>query len=209
MAFNSEQMLVENIIENGIRGDIVVLSGSDEIPENYPGRLDYQRLQKQLENVFSWEQLKRACHTRQLNGNTKHSDLWILAGFFQQGLNAGRACEEIGYAIRHRPTGHIIASPTLYYRLKRINITSPYAVIEPFLEKELIPRDTVREALNKRGRTRGKFERYYAKWYVTSAVERFGDDMQTAADHIGVPFKTIQYWYDLEVEDIMVKPTLN
>jgi hypothetical protein len=171
----------------------------------------------------------RGCIAEDLYGNTKHTDLKIIPHFFNEGLSLTTAGIAIGYAQRlFNGHGTRLPPTILMLRLRRMNIANLFAIIQVFIDKGLIDIETIREILRIEGhftqkhasRRRGKFYRYYAKWYVTDAIKYFTDDaiekqmlltniviLNITAEHIGVSVKTLKYWNELEVEDIMVKPS--
>ena len=203
MAWENQQM--SELVENGVRGDVVKHVVTEE---DFNGMFAYARLTNQLENIHSWEEFKQQCQSRQLYGNTKSSDLWILAGYFFRGLSPVEASREIGYAL-YIKDGKANASNALYFRLRRMNITNPYVVIETIIDKGWMGRDVMQNVLKiPKGMTKseaskrnGKYYRFYAKFYVTGAIEAHYGNVEAAAETLKVPMSVMQYWVNLEVND--------
>jgi hypothetical protein len=216
MAVGNSQMGLES---KGIRGGIVKLNNSKEVTADRIVET-FLYLRDQLKNINSWSAFAESCVAQDLYGFTKHTDLWIIACLFKNGLNLRDTSDMIGY-LRKNPK-----QPThaLSFRLKRMNILNLFATIEAFVEKDLITIETIREILRIDGHfnqkqtasRNGKVFKYYAKWYVSSAIEcrmkrqNVTDDVAIAwlADKLSLDINTIVHWYNLEVEDIMVKPTV-
>ena len=207
----------------GIRGGIVKFTTSNK-PVVVKVQEVCKNLSDQMEHIHTWEDFNRGCVAKDLYGNTKHTDLAIIPRFFNSGLRMVDAADAIGYAPRiHNVTGHRLAPTSLMFRLRRMKIYNLFAVIQVFINKSLIPIETIREILRIDGTftqkhataRRGKFYRYYAKWYVVDAIKYCQDTLYEneamaiawVALELGIEIDTVTYWKELEVEDIMVKPS--
>lgn len=122
------------------------------------------------------------------------------------------AVKKIGY-VCNKDTG----SGSLGSRLERINTKSVIEIARELLKAKLINKQTIINILNKqvsdsKGHntqiTNGKYYLYYAKALVTSSIGKFGT-RQKSAKKLGVTIKTINYWVNLKVIDIRIKPKKN
>lgn len=163
------------------------------------------KLSDQLSNVHSWEDFKKECETKQLHGSTKNTDLFVLGAWFYCKLRINDAAEELDYATFKNGIKTAPGSGSLYFRLKRINTDNIFVIIEALILLEVIPRKTINDIINKCSRIRGKYRRFYAKWYVTGALEVFKDNVQTTANFFGVDEKVIIYWRDLVTENVLLQ----
>lgn len=194
MGYMNSQMAYP--IHNGIRGGVETID-------------DFETW---LEGIETWEQFKQVCITPYQYGNTKFIDFHILACYFYCGLNLNKAAMETGYTAVIDNAGTKRAAHGIQQRLQRICTNSPFAVIEPIIEKGWISRETIRGILiapekptGTEVRMRnGKFFKFYAKWYVVSALEYFGQDAIITAEHLGIDLGCLVYWTALEVENILV-----
>lgn len=186
-------------------------------------KFSIERLKRQLKGINSWEEFLDKAQDNQLYGNTNLTDLPIIAGYYKNGLRYADTAEDIGYAMHIRPNGQVTATQALRFRLKRMNVASPFLIIEAFIDQGLIPRHTITDVLRIKGgfthserlTRRSKYFNYYAKWYITSLLEYIGEQpeyvvrphLAVAAEITETDGDTIRYWYELEVEDVMVKPS--
>lgn len=176
--------------------------------------------------ITTWEDFIEQSKSRRLYGNTKLTDLPILVAIYKFELNLITASRHLGYAPSVRKNGKLYyTSRALMFRLRRMNVDNIFNIIEPFIEKGIVTRENIRHILAgkthyKRGErlTRNNsFFKYYAKKYVTDAVCEFMDRLDSTAtydqilqlvsNHIGVSVKTLWYWLNMEVENIMVQST--
>lgn len=211
----------------GIRGGIAKFTTSKTMPKIKLQEL-YENLSEQMTDINTWEDFNNGCVAEDLYGNTKYTDLKIIPHFFNAGLNMTKASAAIGYALRNDANRDNQQLTGIMLRLRRMNIRNLFAIIQVFIDKSLIDIHTIHEILRIDGHftqkhaaiRRGKFYKYYAKWYVVDAVKYTKenleeenvfithDDVMTMLEtHLGVNTATLQYWLDLEVEDIMVKPS--
>ena len=202
MSFNNSHML--EMLVNSIREDMVIMADS-EYHEDDSGMRVYTNLTKQLKPLKTWEDFTYRCKTKQLHGNTKHQDLWLLANYYREGLNAPLAAEAAGYA----KTKGTADAATLYFRLRRMNITNPFVIIEPIIDKGWVDRAVMRDLLSKQHRVRGKFKRFYAKFYVLGAFKRFLGDAKKTAKTLDITEDVLKYWLQNVVPDVRVKATVN
>jgi hypothetical protein len=214
MTFANRQMLETNKISRGIRMDMERMIN---MPPEVPGMVNNILLEsgldlkEWLEKINTWDEFKLMCHTNQLHGWTKFTDFNILPLYFKNGLNLRLTAADIGYAMGANNTG---GARPVGFRLSRINIKRPFLIINPFIQKGLIPMETIRNILDitkKRAAAetsvrRGKYFKYYAKWFVTSALEEPEYCINSLANYIGIDVETIKYWVNLTVKDVMVKP---
>lgn len=206
MSVNSIHMKFEHILTNEIRTGIVNLS--NQTPKhnwinNVLGN-NSNSIMKRLEGINTWEEYMASCEkeSTQLYGNTKNTDLTVLAGYFAAGMRSMVAGELIGYkGTKGRRVN------TITFRLKRMNTSSPFLVIEPFIYKNIIPRKTICDILMNKmhwSARNGRFYKFYAKWYVDSALDYFKGNLKKTAKHLEVSIETIKYWINREVENVLI-----
>lgn len=208
MTFANRQMLETNKIKRGIRMDMERVINIRSTPDMVQAILleSGLDLKEWLKKINTWEEFKLMCHTDQLHGWTRFTDFNILPLYFKHGLNMTRTSNDIGYA------GN--GGGVVKFRLKRMNIESPFLIINPFIQKGLIPMETIRNILDvskkrKRGEVRMRSTdifKYYAKWFVTSALEEPEYCINSLARYISIDVEIIKYWVNLIVNDVMVKP---
>lgn len=208
MTFKNLQMLETNKIKRGIRMDMERMIN---MPSEVPGMVNNILLEsgldlkEWLEKINNWDEFKQMCHTDQLHGWTRFTDFNIFPLYFKNGLNMTRTGKDIGYA------GN--GGGVVKFRLKRMNIGSPFLIIDPFIKKGLIPMETIRDILDinkKRKRHEVRMRstdmfKYYAKWFVTSAMEEPGWCINNLAHYLGLDYDTVKYWINLNVIDVMKK----
>lgn len=201
-------MLETNKIKRGIRMDMERMINVLEMPDMVQAILLESGLDltKWLEKINTWEEFKAMCHTNQLHGWTKFTDFNILPLYFKHGLNMKKTADSVGYSKSDY-------GKTVKFRLCRMNIKSPFLIINPFIQKGMIPMGTIRNILdiNKkrkcnevRMRSTDIFK-YYAKWFVTSALEEPEYCISSLANYIALDSDTIKYWVNLDVIDVMKK----
>lgn len=206
MSLNNIHMKFENILTNEIRAGIVNLS--NQTPKhnwinNVLGN-NSNSIMKRLERINTWEEYMESCEKEsvQLYGSTKNTDLTVLAGYFKSGMRLTVAGKELNY---NNSKGSRAAA--VKFRLKRMNTSSPFLVIEPFIYKNIIPRQTICNALlgrvNKNA-LRSEIFKFYAKWYVNSALEYFKGSVKKTAKHLEVSVETIKYWSTREVGNVLI-----
>lgn len=210
MGCNSEQMKAENIIDKGVRGDVIVLK--EKMP-NYTWldviRNDPRALMQILDNSATWEDFVRGCRSTQLYGNTKFIDTGMLPALFKNDMRIGEAARDIGYAVTYGKTGNNTGAKAYVNRLRRLNINSPFILIEPFIKKGFITREKVANAINRRVANsvkRGKYYLFYTWFYVTSAYSYFEEDLAVTAGHLKVTQEAVMYWVErTDIKDPRVK----
>ena len=202
MSYKNAQM--SEMLVRSIRGDMTIMT-SDDYQEERLGLSLYTNLTKQLEPLKTWEDFTYSCKTKQLHGGTKHTDLWLLTNYYREGLDADLAAEAIGYA---KVKGMIIAS-TLYFRLRRMNITNPFVIIEPIINKSWMDRSVMRNLLSKQQGVHGKFRKFYARFYVLGAFKYFLGDAEKTAKTLDITKDVLKYWLQNVVPDARVKATVN
>lgn len=163
------------------------------------------KLLDQLSNVHSWEDFKKACETKQLHGNTRNTDLFVLGTWFYCKLRINDTAEELDYATFKNGIKTAPGSSSVYFRLKRINADNIFVIIEALILLGVIPREKTIDAINKCSRMRGKYKRFYTKWYVTGALEVFKDNIQNTANFLGVAEAAIRYWRDMATENVLLQ----
>ena len=202
MSYGNAQML--EMLVNSIRGDMTIMASSD-YQEESSGLSLYTNLTKQLEPLKTWEDFTYSCKTKQLHGTTKHSDLWLLTNYYREGLDTTSAAEGIGYTTANGTR----AVNGLYFRLRRINITNPFVIIEPIINKGWMERSTMRYMLSKQHKVHGKFKRFYARFYVLGAFKYFLGDAEKTAKTLDITEDVLKYWLQNVVPDVRVKATIN
>ena len=202
MSFNNSHML--EMLVNSIRGDMTIMASGD-YREEHSGLSLYTNLTKQLEPLKTWEDFTYSCMTKQLHGTTKHQDLWLLTNYYKEGLNADLAAEAVGYA---KVKGVIVTS-TFYFRMRRMNITNPFVIIEPIINKGWIDRSVMRDLLTKQQGVHGKFRKFYARFYVLGAFKYFLGDAEKTAKTLGITEDVLKYWLQNVVPDVRIKATVN
>lgn len=209
MTFANRQMLETNKIKRGIRMDMERMINIRSTPDMVQAILleSGLDLKEWLEKINTWEEFKLMCHTNQLHGWTRFTDFNILPLYFKQGLNMKKAADSVGYSKSDY-------GKTVKFRLCRMNIKSPFLIIDPFIQKGMIPMETIRNILDvskKRKCNEARMRstdifKYYAKWFVTSALEEPEYCINSLARYIGIDVEIIKYWVNLTVNDVMVKP---
>lgn len=202
MSFNNSHML--EMLVKSIRGDMTIMASSDYQEED-SGLSLYINLTKQLEPLKTWEDFTYSCMTKQLHGNTKHTDLWLLTNYYREGLNADLAAEEIGYS----KVNETRVVTGLYFRLRRMNITNPFVIIEPIINKGWMDRYVMQYLLSKQQGVHGKFRRFYARFYVLGAFKHFLGNAEKTAKTLGITEDVLKYWLQNVVPDVRIKATVN
>jgi len=224
MTFNNEQM--NHKIARGIRTDMDKIINIPTAPDMVfnillQSNLDLKRW---LEHVNSWDEFKQACYTRQLHGWTKFTDFNIIPLYFKNGLNLGHTGAEVGYSGGPEGTG---AGTAVSFRLSRMNCLNVYLIVQPFIEKGLIPIETIQDILDTEKRRKypdtkkrnGKYFQYYAKWFVAGALEALKAELaekqelvtkereiDLLSQQFKVSTKSIKHWLTVKIIDVMVKP---
>jgi len=147
-------------------------------------------------------------------GSTKFSDKWILYNYFRHEFMYNESSYAIGYACAIR-NGLPVAGQGMLFRLRRINTESVFEAARSLIRNNLLTLGNITNILNKGLEKRktstdaqdGKAYKFYAQKLVQSAVKKANGKRRVAAKSLGVKQKVITYWMDLEVEDILVKPT--
>lgn len=168
---------------------------------------------KGLFKDVTWDNIHKHFGGFQEYGNTLFVDALIIAFYFKCKFNLKQTAIKIGYK-GSLTNPKIVSSTNFSDRLRRINTKSVIEIARELLRTKLITKQTIISILNKQvsnGKshniqiTRSKFYLYYAKALVTSSIKKFGT-RKKAAKKLGITLKTINYWVDLEVIDIRVKP---
>ena len=130
-------------------------------------------------------------------GNTKFNDLTIIAYYLKNHFCLRKASIDIGYS-----QGATTSVKALRCRLKRINAELlNYKDIIDILTRHT---KTVSYAQGDKTSHLGGIYKFYAKWYVTSAMVEYDCKKRPTAKRLGISLKTLNYWLNLEVEDIRV-----
>ena len=215
MSFNNTHMREVNMINFGVRHDTVKLSTNKDIVR--PDKQTYIHLMDQLKGIHTWEQLKTRCVTPDLYGNTKHTDFWILAGYFHEELHILRSSNEVGYSVPRKKNGREVSTGGLEFRLQRINVKHLFSIIKALLDKGLIQMETIQNAFEtqkyiSRGeaaKRRGKFYKYYANWFINDgliwfAQEGHADPVDALSHYLGISEEAIYHWSDMEVTEVRI-----
>lgn len=178
-------------------------------------RIDTPSKCKGLFEGITWNNIHKKWVTYQEYGNTIFIDALIIAFYFKCKFNMHKTSTEIGYIGPIRLKNGNYGGGALGFRLERINTKSIINIARELLRAKLIDKQTIQDILNKKVHkyhmgantsiTNGKFYLYYAKALVISSIEKFGT-RQKSSEKLGITLKTINYWADLKVIDIRVKP---
>lgn len=171
----------------------------------------YEELMKVLKGV-TWGTFKDTFISPQEYGHTKFNDLVIIAYYLKNHFNLRVTSTDIGYNVKDFRNG---TASTLSRRLRRINTTSLYYIGEAMIKSNLLSNKDIQVILNlpfiKYSRSKdkidtrpchGNFYKFFAKWYVTGALEKYDNKRRATAKELGVKLNIVSYWADLEVEDI-------
>lgn len=197
MSFNSIHMAEDNHVD-GVRITVTVAS----YVEAFSG--------------VTWGTIADRFSGEQSYGNTKYTDPVIVAWMFKFLFNTTQAGREIGYV-----AGSDGRSAAFLYRLRRLNIKNMYKIYIGLVVNGLLPMDHLKTALtmglSARGVNqlyRGKYFRYFCHRVVKEVLDmtvpkgqhpKGNTKVRQAAEALHVPLKTIRYWRDLKVIDIMIK----
>ena len=145
-------------------------------------------------------------------GNTKYNDFAIIAYYLKNHFNMVNTSKEVGYSKRDH------GAACLIYRLKRLNADSVFNIGEAMIEAGLLTGKDIQVILNApfrkhwgRGKDRvnnkvhhGAIYKFYAKWYATSAMVEHDCKKRPTAKRLGIKLDVLNYWLNLDVEDIRV-----
>jgi hypothetical protein len=186
-----------------------------------------EHLMAQLKDYATWDIFLAACKSQRLYGNTKLTDLPIIAAIYRYELNMTEASRALGYSCTKNKYG-TPSTKAIKFRLKRMNVGNMFEIIDVFTIHGFIPKETICSMLNIDGefdyfqqkRRSNSIYEYYAKWYVVDMIKWFlnwtasqGIQMNmsqavvAASRYTGVSEDTMRYWLNKDVADIMVKPS--
>jgi len=170
--------------------------------------------EKAFEGV-TWETMSERFEGTQSYGNTKFVDAHIISTLLKNKLVVNLSGIEIGYNYKSCWT-HMV------YRLKRINVKSVLKIFDGLVYNGLLTKDHMAEPLTmrfKKRRTgriyRSEIFRYYCKRLVMEALSEAvpkGEHpegktkVRQVAERLCIPLKTVRFWRDEKVTDIMVYP---
>ena len=170
--------------------------------------------EKAFEGV-TWETIAERFEGTQSYGNTKFVDAHIMSILLKNKLVVRRSGVEIGY-------NHGSCWMHMVRRLKRINVKNVLKIFDGLVYNGLLTKDHMAEPLTMSlknrplGRIyRSEVFRYYCKRLVMEALSEAlpkGDHpegktkVRQVAERLCIPLKTVRFWRDEKVPDIMVYP---
>lgn len=156
----------------------------------------------------TWEEVKELFIVDYEYGNTKKSDLAVIASFFINGFNLLHAGRDIGY---DGLPGAVTSA--MAHRLARINAEDFYTVgavliAARVLDKQALARTIGLPLADDRNRSegqriKGKFYKWYSKRVVDGAFKKWSG---RAAEKLLVPQEVVDYWMDANVPSPMATP---
>jgi len=204
MSFKSDHMSKKNHID-GVRVTVIVKSYSEA-----------------FEGV-TWDTMSERFSGNQLYGHTKFSDAEIVANLFRYNFGLTSTAKAIGYS--QCGSGAYTAA-ALPQRLSKLNIKNIFMVLVGLRTHGLLEHNhmmpALLEDLTKIGFNRcqsvticrGRYFQYFCKRLVMDTLDAMipkeqhltdKTKVRQAATALGVPLKTIRYWRDKEVTDVMIK----
>lgn len=168
----------------------------------------------------TWENIEERFSGCQMHGHTKYSDAAIMAFWFKSLFVRYRAGQLVGY----RGTQGAISN-AMTFRLKRMNVENSLELYEALVNNGLLPEGHIAKALKMdigreysalpRSIYKSSIFKYYCKRLVMEALSEAvpkgqhpdgKTKVRQAAERLCVPLRTIRYWRDKRVKDIMVRP---